>query len=246
MLFIIHHVSPRPVYIKQNVARWRIANTHSGERCYLGTPLVCVCTLVSLNLVMRRPSLCCVLVVHVVATHRKSATLLGVQFELYFCQSTERRELPLHHRSLIVICRRLVKRCRNISRLVYIIHLAPFITIYRYRYRENGSEIIARKILCLSLLSSSPPFVTDRVTSLSLGLCFNYATSPGISASNWTLNSFYFRPNESGEKGLKRFIIRESWRGQTLLPQSGERESFAATAAHLVSFLPFLPPPFRP
>lgn len=199
-----------------------------------------------MNLVMRRPSLCCVLVVHVVATHRKSATLLGVQFELYFCQSTERRELPLHHRSLIVICRRLVKRCRNISRLVYIIHLAPFITIYRYRYRENGSEIIARKILCLSLLSSSPPFVTDRVTSLSLGLCFNYATSPGISASNWTLNSFYFRPNESGEKGLKRFIIRESWRGQTLLPQSGERESFAATAAHLVSFLPFLPPPFRP
>lgn len=118
---------------------------------------VCVCTLVSLNLVMRRPSLCCVLVVHVVATHRKSATLLGVQFELYFCQSTERRELPLHHRSLIVICRRLVKRCRNISRLVYIIHLAPFITIYRYRYRENGSEIIARKILCLSPLPSSPP-----------------------------------------------------------------------------------------
>lgn len=191
---------------------------------------------------MRRPSLCCVLVVHVVATHRKSATLLGVQFELYFCQSTERRELPLHHRSLIVICRRLVKRCRNISRLVYIIHLAPFITIYRYRYRENGSEEDSLFVAPFFL----PASVIDRVTSLSLGLCFNYATSPDISASNWTLNSFYFRPNESGEKGLKRFIIRESWRGQTLLPQSGERESFAATAAHLVSFLPFLPPPFRP
>lgn len=162
MLFIIHHVSPRPVYIKQNVARWRIANTHSGERCYLGTPLVCVCvcvcTLVSLNLVMRRPNLCCVLVVHVVATHRKSATLLGVQFELYFCQSTERRELPLHHRSLIVICRRLVKRCRNTSRLVslYISNIRPVYNNILARYRERSREIIASKILRLSPLPPSP------------------------------------------------------------------------------------------
>lgn len=208
------------------------------------TPFVCVhaCIVESSN---TSAHLCCALVVHVVATHRKSATLLGVQFELYFCQSTERRELPLHHRSLIVICRRLVKRCRNISRLVLLyiyIYISNIRPVYNNiaRYRESGKSSRRRSLFVV------PPPVTNRVTHY-LSVSVLTTQPPGISGSNWTLNSFYFRPNESGEKGLKRFIIRESCRGQTLLPQSGAKVSQPRRLILSRSFpSSFLPPPFRP